>query len=203
MSKKMVSWLPSPFRRCSAVIFLALVLVLASCASPQTTGSETIPPAGNGTIRGQVVGKGGPVAGAFVQLNHLSDEACAAANDQGIQEEAWYVGQSDADIELLKDCRDQFGRIQTDENGYYRFEGVPTGKFAIWIHWEQNEAPNVPLLAIPQPGYYFTTLSVEMVGTYRVDISMHEVSGGIYEIDVHIPAFDHPGEGELVIDFNW
>ena len=200
MSRNSTRW-PTALLECRLpVILLALALILTSCASPATPGGGPTKPAGNGIISGQVVGKDGPVTGALVQLSSLTDDACAAANDQGLDLD---VGQSDADIELLKRCRDQFGRVPTDENGHYRFEAVPPGKYAIWILWEQNKAPDVPLHGIPQPGYFFTTLSVEMVGTYRVDVSMHEDTPGVYEVDVAMPSFDFSGEGELVIDFNW
>jgi len=200
MSRNSILWPNAPLECRSSVIFLGLALVLTSCASPAMPGGGSTTPAGNGIIDGQVVGKDGPVTGALVQLSSLTDDACAAANDRGLDPD---VGQSAADIELIQRCHDEFGRIPTDENGRYRFEALPSGIYAIWIHWEQDEAPDVPLRGIPQPGYAFTTLSAESVGTYRVDVSMHEDTPGVYEIDVDIPSFDFSGEGELVIDFIW
>ena len=200
MSKNSTHRFSSPTKPGSIAILLAFTLMMAGCAGPVQPDLDPVIPSGNGIINGQVVGKAGPVSGALVQLNYLTDESCAVANDHGLD---MNVGQSEADIEMLKQCHIEFGRIPTDANGQYRFESVPPGYYAIWIHWEQNEAPNVPLRDIPPPGYYFTTLSAEIVGDHRIDVSMKEETHGVFEVDVHFHSIVFSGEGELVFDFNW
>lgn len=200
MRKNPTLWPTSLWKHPFPVLFMVFILIATGCASPSTSSGGVAIPTGNGTISGQVIGREGPVSGALVQLSYLAGDDCAAASDKGLDAQ---IGQSDADIELLKSCREQFNRLPTDENGSYQFTSIPWGNYAIWIHWEQTTPPDVTLREIPQAGYSYVTLYTEMIGSSRVDVSMHEDTPDVYEVDVHMPSFTFSGEGETTIDFNW
>lgn len=176
---------------------LALLWLVAGCGAPNSIEATK-----TNSIEGLVNGKNGPLAGAKVQLSTLVGDSCAAVNDKSIIDPN--AAQTQTDIDTLKTCRKQFGdRSTTGEDGSYSLKNIPAGTYTLWIHWEQNSPPGVPLLPIPAAGYYFATLSVEKVGDARVEVGIHEQTSSIYEIDIYLPSFAFTAEAKMKIDFQW
>jgi hypothetical protein len=180
-----------------------LFLMGSSLAGCGGTSAGTATEVKTGTISGKVTNKGGAaVEGALVELTAISSSECAAANDKSIIDPD--DEQTQAEIELLKQCHTQFGeRMSTDAKGYYKFLNVPAGQYTIWIHWNQYPVPDVPLDPIPSTGFFYRVLSVQKVGSARVDVSVHEETVGLYEIDVSIPTFTFSAEEDLKVNFKW
>jgi hypothetical protein len=149
-----------------------------------------------------VIGPDGPVAGASVRLAALSDAACAALNDKGLQDPN--AGLSDAEFQQLQDCMRPIANESTDAQGRYVVENVPAGWYALDIHWEQNQAPNMTLQPLPtEAGYGSRVIGTEYRGLQQLDVSVDEGNPGVYSMDFFNPSLDFAADAELTIDFIW
>lgn len=177
-----------------------LTMGITACGGDEAGGATAA--LGGGSITGRVTGPEGPVAGALVQLRSLSDEACRAASDAGLDPRG--EGQSDEEIDLLLECLEQVGRrIPTGPDGAFAFEGLPGGWYSIWVHWEQDTPPPVPLLEVPSGDFFFVTLYAELIGDHRVDVSMYDTSVGTYEVDMNWRSFELLTDEEMTKDLAW